>query len=364
MGKVRVESFKGWLRLRWSYAGKRHCLSLGFEDTPIARTVAEGKARIIEADILSSNFDPTLAKYKPAEQQPGVLSVKELFEKFIAYKRKTSIHRRTLDKYTGLTGHIETFFRHRSAIAVTPEEAEAFREWLLTRLEPVTVSERIGLLKACYHWGNQRKLIQGNPWEGVKVRVPVKRRPEPFTQEEMRRIIEAFRSHPTYSYYGDYVEFALCTGMRPGELIGLRWRYVAGDFRSIWIGESLSRGVRKETKNNEARELPLNTRLSSLLATRRALDALPDDLVFTTPQGNAIDDHNFRNRAWKAILEQLGISYRKPYTTRSTATNHLLDLGLSPVEVAELLGNSPRTIYTHYVGNIRKRSELPDILNN
>lgn len=364
MARVQVESFKGWIRLRWSYEGKRRCLSLGFEDTPIARTVAEGKARIIEADILSGNFDQTLAKYKPEHQRTDTLSVKELFEKFIAYKRKTSIYKRTLDKYIGLLGHIEKFFKLKSAVAITPEEAEAFREYLLTTLEPITVSERIGLLKTCYQWANQRRLIAGNPWEGVKVRVPVKRRAEPFTQEEMRRIIEAFRSHPTYSYYGDYVEFALCTGMRPGELIGLCWKYVSDDFRSIWIGEVLSRGLRKETKTNEARELPLNKRLSSLLAARHNPNVKPDDLVFATPQGNAIDDHNFRNRAWKPILQQLGIPYRKPYTTRATATNHLLDLGLSPVEVAELLGNSPRTIYTHYMGNIRKRSELPDILDN
>ncbi|MBD2019179.1 tyrosine-type recombinase/integrase [Leptolyngbya sp. FACHB-36] len=362
--KVRVEAFKGWLRLRWSYDGKRHCLSLGFEDTPLARTVAEGRARTIEADILSGNFDRTLNKYKAADQQTAAITVCKLFEKFIAYKRKTSIQQRSLEKYTGLLGHLEIFFKQRSAAAIAPEDAELFREWLLTRLEPVTTSERIGLLKACWQWGIQRQLVTSNPWSGVRVRVPVKRRPAPFTQQEMKRIIDAFRSHPTYDYFADYVEFAFCTGMRTGELIGLRWRSVAADCRSIWIGEALSRGDRKETKTNKARELPLNNRLTSLLIARRTDSAAPDDLVFTTPQGKPIDDHNFRNRAWKPILRQLGIEYRKPYATRSTATNHLLDLGLSPVEVADLLGNSPRTIYTHYIGNVRRRSELPDILTD
>lgn len=40
--------------------------------------------------------------------------------------------------------------------------------------------------------------------------------------------------------------------------------------------------------------------------------------VFTGVRGAPFHARNFRNRAWKPILDSLGIPYRKPYTTRET----------------------------------------------
>jgi integrase len=70
------------------------------------------------------------------------------------------------------------------------------------------------------------------------------------------------------------------------------------DASVVWIGESLSRGHRKVT---------LTPRLQSLLIARKPATAKSDDLVFPAPKGQAIDDHNFRNRAWKSILARVGV---------------------------------------------------------
>lgn len=63
-GIVVVESFKDRLRLRWRVSGKRYCLSLGLADKCENRKLAESLARQIELDIISDNFDASLAKYK------------------------------------------------------------------------------------------------------------------------------------------------------------------------------------------------------------------------------------------------------------------------------------------------------------
>ncbi len=62
-GTVTVEGFRGMLRLRWSFKGKRHGFSLGVPDTVVNRIVAEGKARVIEGDMVTGNFDESLVKY-------------------------------------------------------------------------------------------------------------------------------------------------------------------------------------------------------------------------------------------------------------------------------------------------------------
>ena len=63
-GTVAIEKNDNRLRLRWSCESKRYCLSLGFSYTDVNLKVAEQKARQIELDILSGNFDPTLNKYR------------------------------------------------------------------------------------------------------------------------------------------------------------------------------------------------------------------------------------------------------------------------------------------------------------
>jgi len=104
-GSVAVVAFKGWLRLRWSYAGKRYTLSMGLPEGKVNRVVAESKAKLIERDLLTETFDPTLAKYKIQPLASNGIVVVELFEKFIEYKRK-QVEPQTLEKYFGLQSHL------------------------------------------------------------------------------------------------------------------------------------------------------------------------------------------------------------------------------------------------------------------
>jgi integrase len=54
---VRVGTDKGWLRLRWTYQGRRYALTLGLPDSAANRLYAEQKAKVVELDIISGNFD-------------------------------------------------------------------------------------------------------------------------------------------------------------------------------------------------------------------------------------------------------------------------------------------------------------------
>jgi hypothetical protein len=64
-GTVQIKTSNGRLQLVFSFGGKRPYLSLGFDDTPSNRKLAEMKAREIELDILSGHFND-IGKYKPA----------------------------------------------------------------------------------------------------------------------------------------------------------------------------------------------------------------------------------------------------------------------------------------------------------
>jgi hypothetical protein len=64
-GAVQIITSHDRLQLRFRHLGKRHYVSIGLSDNPTNCKVAEIKARQIELDIASGNFDETLNKYKP-----------------------------------------------------------------------------------------------------------------------------------------------------------------------------------------------------------------------------------------------------------------------------------------------------------
>jgi integrase len=105
-GSVNIEVFNDRLRLAWSWQGKRFWLYIGLPDTSTNSKAAEIKARQIELDMASGNFDPSLVKYKPQKQ--GSISVSQLFEQFVEYKRR-SISIGGLNKYLALQKHRNVF---------------------------------------------------------------------------------------------------------------------------------------------------------------------------------------------------------------------------------------------------------------
>ena len=355
-GSINIGLLRGWLRLRWTHQGKRHTLSLGLPDTDVNRRLAQAKADIIKADILAGQFDASLMRYQP-EQLVG-LTVSDLFQRFTEWKRR-QVGKRSLDKYLGLQVHVDTFFKTKRVDDLTEDRALDFRDWLSDRLAASTARERIGMMRSCWAWAIGRKLAADNPWENVRVKVPPKQRPQPFTQDEYRRILAGFQDH--HPHYLDFVRFLMGLGCRPGEAAGLRWGHLSEDCRKIWIGESWGRGERKSTKTNRDRAFELSSELAAMLKSRRPSGAGHDDMVFPSAEGKPIDDHNFRRRYWTPVLEAVGVPYRKPYNTRHSFTSQALDQGWSVSEIAAITGNSEETILRHYTGSVRGQAKLRSV---
>lgn len=359
-GTVQVEVFQERLRLRWRYLGKRYCLSLGYPDSKANRTVAEGLAKRIEGEMLAGVFDQTLIRYKPQREQNKYADVVKLWEAFTQQKAKSgTVTEQTL--YSTYGPITSTLKRYGKSIK-TREEGEAFVNWLRDQASPNHARKQLTLLNACFNWAVAEGLIAENAIAGFKIKVPPKQPPKPFTREEISAILEGFKQDKYYSHYFGFVLFLLSTGCRPGEAAGLRWKHLNQDCSTVWIGESFSNGVFKSTKTNRARDVDLTPKLQNFLQQlRKGKSPASEDLVFSTPQGHPIDIHNFRNRAWKKVLIQLEIDYRKPYTTRHSVISHALDLGMNPVAVATLTGHDVETLYRSYAGNVQCRPMLPEL---
>jgi integrase len=195
-GSVQVIVSNDRLQLRFRFGGKRHYLSLGFPDSKATRKLAEQKAREIELDILSGNFDPSLAKYRPenglAAPEPAAaipapkISLLELWEKYTEY-RKPQIAETTLRiQYRTVASHISKL------PAPFLDEAIAARNFFLKTLSTDTTRRTITQISACCDWAIESGLISTNPFKGMaeKIKVIKPQRMghfddiDPFTAEE------------------------------------------------------------------------------------------------------------------------------------------------------------------------------------
>lgn len=352
--KVQVTNDRGMIRLRWTQpGGKRTSLSLGLEYNRANIAYARGVARQIEDDIRCSQYDVTKNKYRPKAVGNSGLSCSELFDKFTTYKqRDKGISPRSVEtRYVPLSRALKKWLIV-PAHEVKRHQARNFMSIQTERVTPGTAKARIGLLQSCWAWAIQEQLIANeNPWIGLGEAIKTQPTPpgKPFNQAEIKQILAGFRSNPYYSHYSDFVTFLFGVGCRFGEAAGLQWKHFADDFQTVWIGVSISRGHRKSTKTGKARTVMLSPNIQSMLKERyERLTPKPEDLVFPSPTGLPICDRNFRRRAWKTILQECGIEYRKPYSTRHTAISHALANGANPIMVAEQSGHDKRVLLDTY----------------
>ncbi|WP_433294314.1 tyrosine-type recombinase/integrase [Actinoplanes sp. CA-030573] len=100
----------------------------------------------------------------------------------------------------------------------------------------------------------------------------------------------------------DLVEFAIGTGMRQGELFGLRVKAVdlSGSKPVVYVVMTLHRGGKfgKPKSERSRRAIHLSPRMAEL-AARLIAGKRPNDLVFTAPEGGAWDANDFRWQHWR-----------------------------------------------------------------
>lgn len=358
-GTVVVSARRGMLHLRLPrhlFDGEQKYLYLGLPDTPINRQAAEAKALAISSDIAFDRFDSTLERYRPSATKPDNLpALSELWDKYTFHKSKILAHS-TLEEYKWVKKHIERLPSQRL------KDAKQIRRYLITVLTPKVAKKVWGYLSACCQWATEEELIDKNPFGNLPKIVGSRKSGSinPFTQQERDAIISAFENSFYYSHYAPFVTFLFLTGCRTSEAIGLQWKHVSSDLSIITFSEAVVYGKRKSTKTGKIRKFPVNRTLKSLLSKIKPLQPVPDRLVFPSPQGITIDGHNFLNRAWKTVLDDLLIEYRSVYNTRHTFVSLCLEAGVKVTQVAQWVGNSSDTIWRHYAGLIRE-DEVPEI---
>lgn len=350
-----LEPNDGRLRIRWQEPdGKRRAKAIGMADTKINRVAGRAIIAKIERDlIVDGTFDRSLKKYLALEDEEPIspvagLTAIEAFEDYMEAS-KARVSKSTRSSQRSALNHIANFFGDEPFAAIGAERAKAFRSHLEgLGQKGATVKKCLNHLSRCWDETIDREELNlSNPWVKVRQKIKVDQAPppEPFNPDEAQRIIDGFREH--CPHYADYVEFCLLIGCRLSEAIGLKWEHVSRDCRTVWIGETLTRGERRSAKSGAA-TIALSPALVALFKRRSRVG----ELVFTSVEGCAIDDGNFLDRYWRPMLKRLGIPYRYPRNARHTYVSNNLDQGVSPMQIAAVTRHDVQTLFKNYAHKI------------
>lgn len=371
-GTVSIEKYRAQIRLRWRFLGKRYCLSL-FHYNKSNLKEARKKAILIEQDMLLDQFDATLRKYRVNNVDEEILQEKTIvqyFEEWASVYRQMDCENHS--DYFHLRNTIKRWCNFDETTALEKLNAETFGA--------KTYNERLSMLRSFSKWLVKGNIWQNNPFEDVcrkKVKKSLKADREPFTEQEITKILEAIKNNTycpkgsryKHSHYYPFMYFLFKTGVRPAEAVGLKVGNVDFKGKTISIDEVLARTlkgtnaaarIRKETKNGKVRLLPLTDDLSEILS-HICSSRSKADLVFQSVTGLSIDDRMFQRRIFKPVLKGLKIKNRVLYACRHTFGSRCIDAGITPVMTAFLMGNNPETALRNYTHQINLPQSLPEI---
>ncbi|MFD6230428.1 tyrosine-type recombinase/integrase [Streptomyces sp. NPDC060232] len=280
---------------------------------------------------------------------------------------------------------IRTFLdRLRTACQCCTQGLDAERKWCCAigeccqkRLSALTVTYVHSVLKSALEHAVREDELPRNVARNVKTTTHQPRRFRPLTAAEARQFLDAARTDRLHALY----ELALRTGLRKGELLGLRWEDLDLTTGTASIRRSLQR-----TRTGGLTHLPTKTRASerrialpteclySLEEHKKRQDkeretAGPDwrdnSLVFTTPIGRPLDPANLTRR-FRSFLNRAGLRRIRFHDLRHSTATLLLEQGVDLVVIKELLGHAhigvTAGVYAHV--RLRLQRQAIDTLNN
>ena len=199
--------------------------------------------------------------------------------------------------------------------------------------------------------------VSNNPVRGVKMPERTLKRPHRFlSAEEVKRLIAASKE-PTRTI----IILATMTGLRIGEILGLRWGRIDLLRGTLLVAETCYKGHFGTPKTRASRrEVPLAPAVVRELKERYLLSAdhTPSALVFATSQGSPLAADNLRKKSLRTACRKAGLQRIDWHALRHTHGTLLHAQG-TPLKVAQAqLGHSHMAttleVYTHASGSAQR----------
>jgi integrase len=345
MKRTKNGRFLGWY-LRYYENGKRVCRpSKQPTQTEARRMLLEIEARIARGEA-------------GIPEQPSRLTVAAFIDRFLAeYSRprlkdptKYAVFARSkLQPLRRLLG--------KQPVDLDRQAMLRLRATLSAKYAANTVRTNMAQVSTLYSWGQRQGLCKSNPVKGLDM--PARENAIDYlSAEEVATLIRLVADRAANGCVDRRLDqlrvlFALHTGLRKGELCGLRWRDL--DLKSGRL--TIARSYRTTPKSGKPRHLRLPDALVPLLhAWQPSCPATPDGLVMPVRlqhrKGWGIPNDSSSTMGLPTLLAKIGCrpSSRPWHLLRHTFASHFMMAGGSLLTLSKILGHADikiTMVYAH-----------------
>lgn len=302
---------------------------------------------------------------------PTEMTLAEWLDYYMPECKKRFVKPSTYVTYSvKVENHIKPAIGHYKLKALRQDIIQKFVNSLSDKgLAPATVEAIFKLLHNALETAVDDGLIVKNVANRVRLPKVPKPKVEAFTIDQQRVFVEQAKE----TYMGCMFIFDLCTGMRLGELLGLKWSDIDFDKNQLHVERTISKVHDPDSPNSKwrlelgppktpasERTIPLHQTAIKILAgifeqqeadKAHAGAAYEDnDLVFCTKLGRPQDPINMR-RIFYRICKKAGISGFTPHCLRHTFATRGVEEKVDVRVMQRFLGhaNIQETVntYTH-----------------
>jgi integrase len=295
----------------------------------------------------------------------GAMTVGQHLERWLKDSVRGTVRMSTYERHEGIVRtHLNPALGRIKVKNLTPAHVRGLhREKLEAGLAPATVRKIHSTLHKALSQAVSDGLIPRNA-AAVKAPRPDPEEMHPLSADEASALLKAGRGERFEALY----VLAITTGLRRGELLGLRWRDVDLESGVLRVGRALIReGGRYrlgETKTKRGhRSIRLTSQAVSALGAHRKrqleermrLASLYEDhdLIYATQKGTPLNPENLVKRSFKPLLKRAGLPEIRFHDLRHTCATLLLGRGVHPKLVQELLGHATIAMtldtYSHFL---------------
>ena len=321
------------------------------------------------------------------EQQQGTLittpeqTVKQFLDDWLENSHKQNVRPRSHERYEQIVRlHIIPYIGKVQLQRLSPQQLKKlYADKLKEGLSAITVTAIHNLLHRALDDAVKWDLLARNVCDRVSPPRKEHREITPLSVEQIHLLLEAARGHPQEALF----ILALHTGMRRGELLGLKWQDISFTEGTLQVRRILNRVPTKMVKEAGQRyiETEPKTKKSrrNIFLTESALDALKQhqsrqlearlkagaawehhDYVFCTPLGKHLTPGHDALVQLKNLLAKAGLPAIRFHDLRHSSASLLLSLGVHPKVVQELLGHTQISmtmdIYSHALPTMQKEA--------
>jgi integrase len=246
------------------------------------------------------------------------------------------------------------FFSEWDVREIQYEQLEEFKDSLPDTLKKKTKSNILVSFHSFFTWLRKK---------GVRGEVPLFPVVDCIDNSSERVALDyeqqAFYLKMIPEQYRDVLEFGMETGLRPGELVALKWKDIDIRNHRALIRRTISAYVHilERTKGKSKKFIPLSDRAIEIL--QKGATELPEAFVFINPDTKRRYSTKMPNVLWKRYTRLDTVTYYE--ASRHSFCTQLVDDGLNTLQAKELMRHTDvRTTQKYYHGDTNR---LRDAVN-